>query len=101
MLSLNAAIEAGKGFAVVANEIKKLSDNTQKNAKDIMDSLKNLTASMEQLISKSNEGAVAISKTTEVIKGSEKLLDNIIDAESEVQKMYKLYKNLKKIIYTV
>lgn len=92
LLSLNAAIEAarageaGKGFSVVANEIKKLSTDTQNNAKDIMNSLKNLTTSMDQLISKSNEGSNVITKTTEIIEGSSSILDNIIGAESEVHK---------------
>ena len=92
LLSLNAAIEAarvgeaGKGFSVVANEIKKLSVNTQENAKDIMDSLQSLTTSMDQLITKSNEGSDVITKTTEIIEGSSSILDNIIDAETEVHK---------------
>lgn len=92
LLSLNAAIEAarvgeaGKGFTVVASEIKKLSIDTQANAKDIMDSLKNLTTSMDQLITKSNEGSGVIIKTTEIIEGSASILDKIIDAELEVHK---------------
>lgn len=92
LLSLNAAIEAarvgeaGKGFSVVANEIKKLSVDTQENAKDIMDSLKNLTTSMGKLISKSNEGANVITKTTDTIQGSASILNKITDAETEVYK---------------
>lgn len=90
LLSLNAAIEAarvgeaGKGFSVVANEIKKLSVDTQENAKDIMDSLQMLTSSMEQLVAKSNEGSGVINKATEIIEGSSSILDKIIEAESEV-----------------
>ena len=92
LLSLNASIEAarvgeaGRGFTVVATEIKKLSVNTQENAKDIMDSLKNLTTSMDELKTKSNEGFEVITKTTEIIESSSSILDKIIDSESVVYK---------------
>lgn len=90
LLSLNASIEAarageaGKGFSVVANEIKKLSVDTQNNAKDIIDSLKSLTLSMVQLSDKSNEGTSVINKTTSIIEKSSSSLEDIIEAESEV-----------------
>jgi methyl-accepting chemotaxis protein len=92
LLSLNASIEAarvgeaGKGFSVVANEIKKLSLDTQDNAKDIMTSLKNLTQSMERLMSKSNDGVNVINKTSGVIGASSTILDRIAEAEAEVHK---------------
>jgi methyl-accepting chemotaxis protein len=90
LLSLNASIEAarageaGKGFSVVAEEIKKLSVDTQKNAKDIIDSLKTLTFSMDELSDKSTEGTSVISQTTRLIEKSSSMLEDIIEAESEV-----------------
>lgn len=71
---------------IINNEIKKLSVDTQANAKDIMDSLKNLTTSMDQLVAKSNECSHVIIKTTGIIEDSSSILDKIIDAESEVHK---------------
>ncbi len=90
MLSLNATIEAarvgeaGKGFAVVANEIKKLSQDTQSSATDIMQSLNDMTAVMKKLNEKSDEGKRVVMDTTTMISGSQELLENIIKAEDVV-----------------
>ncbi|MBB6444243.1 heme-based aerotactic transducer [Bacillus benzoevorans] len=57
LLALNATIEAaragehGKGFAVVAEEVRKLSDQTQKSVKAIRSFTEQITEQKEQVIS--------------------------------------------------
>ena len=63
LLSMNAAIEsahagaAGKGFAVVAEEIRKLAENTSKNASQIDRLLKSITEKMRDALQASQVGA--------------------------------------------
>lgn len=90
LLSFNASIEAaragsaGVGFAVVANEIKKLSDESQRNATDIIQSLKNMTETFEKLNEKSSDGGKVVQETKFMVAESEKLINGIVEAENHV-----------------
>lgn len=101
LLSMNAAIEAahagdiGSGFAVVANEIRKLAENSGKEAKLIAGVLKNMKKLIDDAFAKTNsakvefENVVALStkvknletevkgSVNEQSAGSSKLLESI------------------------
>ena len=82
MLALNAAIESaragtlGKGFAVVASEIRKLSEQTQKSSKNIME----LTAAGVQVAENAGE---ALGKIAPDIQRTAELVQEINASSSE------------------
>ncbi len=84
LLAMNAAIEAahageaGRGFSVVAEEIRKLSEATTENAREISDSLKKLTENI--YLSKEKAGATSTQFNT-IYKG----VEDIISAMSEIK----------------
>jgi methyl-accepting chemotaxis protein len=92
LLSLNASIEAarageqGRGFAVVAGEIKKLADDTQKNTKDIMASIREMTAVIQKVTDKTDEGAQMVEVTAGQISRASSMMDDIATSEIEVLK---------------
>jgi hypothetical protein len=87
LLGLNAAIEAaragehGRGFSVVAEEIRKLSNFTQKSVKDIKETLEQF----EKIISDITEHVkINSSVTTEQYRALEHLSQNIVVIQETV-----------------
>lgn len=85
MLALNAAIEAaragdaGLGFAVVAEQIRTLSEQTDKFAKEIADIIKKLVAEMEQTIEMTTEVQDVVAHQSESVASTQKKYDGLAD----------------------
>lgn len=83
LLALNASIEAarageaGKGFAVVADEIRNLSDGTQKSSSRIMDALKRLEDT-------SDEMTESITKTLDLIQETTKKVGQVSESVNTI-----------------
>lgn len=75
LLAINAAIEAahagelGKGFAVVASEIRKLSENTQLAAKEIVKQAENSVEIAEKAFEILNQIVPDVQNTAKLVKG--------------------------------
>jgi len=74
LLALNASIEAarageaGKGFSVVADEIRELSQGTQKSSSGIMDALQSLEATSDKMTESITTILTLISETLSVMQ---------------------------------
>lgn len=66
LLAMNASIEAahageaGKGFAIVADEIRRLAENTSKNAKDIGDVVNAIVEKIDQSVTLSEKAGMGL-----------------------------------------
>jgi len=90
LLSMNAAIEAahagdaGKGFAVVANEIRRLSDSTRENSRNIAQTLKNIIDGIAVTSKRSDETDNRITEMSREINGFAQTMTGLINTFNEL-----------------
>jgi len=90
ILSMNAAIEAahagdyGRGFAVVAEEIRKLSDSTNENAKKIRSSLEEISESAVKAQELSDESTSAFGEINAEVR---KFTDSLSEISSSTEEL--------------
>lgn len=105
LLALNAAIEASragqsnKGFAVIANEVRSLSEETNKYAKEIQVYTTALTDSVVNAVNALGEVNSAIESEVKGVKDMDNLLEKIHESTTSTQNyIVSLNESWKKIL---
>ncbi len=104
LLSLNAAIESarageqGKGFAVVSEEIRKLSQQTQKTLNDVREIIGEVLEQNEIAVEAMNDTAEVFEEQKENIGKAEKSAQGVLTATNEMSgKIQSISSNTKHI----
>ena len=90
LLSMNAAIEAahageaGKGFAVVADEIRRLSESTRENSRNISQTLTNIIKGINSTSKRSGDAGAIIDLMSEEINEFGKEMSELIGTMNEL-----------------
>lgn len=93
LLSLNAAIEAaragdaGRGFAVVAGEVRKLSEQSATQARQIAGVVEEITREIKQVTTHMDESLQAVDAGSTVVNQAGQALEDIVDAAGQVSAM--------------
>jgi len=90
LLSMNAAIEAahagdaGRGFAVVANEIRRLSESTRENSRNISQTLKNIIDGISKTSKQSDDTGLRITEMSKEISSFAETMNSLISTFNEL-----------------
>ncbi|AHF96669.1 chemotaxis protein [Desulfurella acetivorans A63] len=93
LLALNAAIEAaragehGRGFAVVADEIRKLAEQTQKQSKEIENTINSVAENFNILVERNKTVRDTIEQNTKSVEEMLVSFDNLADKINQANNM--------------
>ncbi|WLR51134.1 methyl-accepting chemotaxis protein [Bacillus tianshenii] len=90
LLALNAAIEAaragehGKGFAVVADEVRKLAEQSNQSAGQIVNLIKEIQSDTNQAVEAMNNGVLEVKQGINDVTQADRAFDVILSSSKEM-----------------